>query len=76
MCCAQFSRLLRATRRANGIRRDGGEREREHRRRNGDTGAQSPVDPMGRGVILYLFVGADAPTILIYAPSILDMHPQ
>ena len=29
-----------------------------------------------RGVILYLFVGADAPTILIYAPSILDMHPQ
>ena len=31
---------------------------------------------VGRGVILNLFVGADAPTILIYAPSIPDMHPQ
>ena len=29
-----------------------------------------------RGVVLYLFVGADASTILICAPSILDMHPQ
>ena len=31
---------------------------------------------VSRGVILYIFVGADAPTILIYAPLILGMHPQ
>ena len=29
-----------------------------------------------RGVILYLFVGADAPKILNYAPTLLKMHTQ
>ena len=39
-------------------------------------GAKEEKVTLIRGVILYLFVGADAPTILIYAPSIIDMHPQ
>ena len=29
-----------------------------------------------RGVILYLFVGADAPTLLVYAPTMPEMHLQ